>query len=195
LQAVIFTTEHYYTTCWEKAFTPALVYTSEHQNPPADATPIFIYHKVKGWEQTVREWGLSHNIILLSSQLTLSELQHALSLGAKGYMDAAASIASYQAAATAIGQGALWVPPTILEQLSKFLATHLNKQHNAQAQHPQLSNRENEVVLLAKQGLTNKEIAVRLFISERTVKQHLTATFAKLGIKDRLQLILYTSQS
>jgi two-component system, NarL family, nitrate/nitrite response regulator NarL len=192
LQAVIITTEHYYTTCWEQAFSPALVHTSWQQSIPASATTMFIYHKVSGWEQKLGELSLSHNIVLLSSQLTLAELQNALSLGAKGYMDAAAGIASYQAAATAVAQGALWVPPAILEQLSKFLATHLHKQNHAQALHPQLSKRENEVVLLAKQGLTNKEIAVRLFISERTVKQHLTATFAKLGIKDRLQLILHT---
>jgi two-component system, NarL family, nitrate/nitrite response regulator NarL len=192
LQAIIITTEHYSTTCWEKAFTPALVYTTWQHSPAAQATPLFIYHKVEGWEHKVQELSLSHNIILLSSQLSLSELQNALSLGAKGYMDAAAGIASYQAAATAIGQGALWVPPAILEQLSKFLATHLNKQRSTQATHPDLSKRENEVMLLAKQGLTNKEIAGTLFISERTVKQHLTATFAKLGIKDRLQLILHT---
>ena len=192
MQAVIFTTEHYHTTCWEKAFTPALVYTNEPVIQPTYSTPIFIYHKVKAWEQTVSEWSLKHNIILLSSQLTLSELQQALSLGAKGYMDAASGIAAYQAAAAAIGQGALWVPPAILEQLSKFLATHLSKQIRTPANHPELSKRENEVMLLAKQGLSNKEIATRLFISERTVKQHLTATFAKLGIKDRLQLILHT---
>lgn len=192
MQAVIITTEHYHTTCWEKAFTPARVHTSWQQSPPTPAMPIFIYHKVSGWEQQLRELSPNYNIILLSSQLTLAELQNALSLGAKGYMDAAASVASYQAAATTVAQGALWVPPAILEQLSKFLTTHINKQHNNQATHPQLSKRENEVVSLAKQGLTNKEIAVRLFISERTVKQHLTATFAKLGIKDRLQLILHT---
>uniref|UniRef100_A0A486XNE8 Putative two-component system response regulator n=1 Tax=Rheinheimera sp. BAL341 TaxID=1708203 RepID=A0A486XNE8_9GAMM len=192
MQAVIITTEHYHTTCWEKAFAPVLVSTTWQKNSPAQTTPIFIYHKVKDWEQAVRELSLHHNVIVLSSQLTLSELQSALSLGAKGYMDAAAGIASYQAAATAIGQGALWVPPAILEQLSKFLTTHLNKQYQAQVAHPDLTKRENEVMLLAKQGLTNKEIAGTLFISERTVKQHLTATFAKLGIKDRLQLILHT---
>ncbi|MDX1391956.1 MAG: response regulator transcription factor [Rheinheimera sp.] len=192
MQAVIYTTEHYYTTCWEKAFAPALVYTDWQQSLPASATPVFIYHKTPDWEQKVRQWSQSHNIILLSSQLTLAELQNALSLGAKGYMDAAAGIASYQAAAAAIAQGALWVPPAILEQLSKFLATHLVKQQRADAINPALSKRENDVVMLAKQGLTNKEIAARLFISERTVKQHLTATFAKLGIKDRLQLILHT---
>ena len=192
MHAVIITTERYRTTCWKQAFRPAKVYTTTPERLPDRSAPIFIYHKVQGWEQLVSRWSIDHNIVLISSQLTLNELQQALSLGAKGYMDAAAGIATYQAAATAVNQGALWVPPTILEQLSHFLAKHLNRQVNIQTLHPDLSKRENEVMLLAKQGLTNKEIASKLFISERTVKQHLTATFAKLGIKDRLQLILHT---
>lgn len=192
MQAVIITSEHYHTTCWEQAFSPAQVHTSWPHQAVAGSTPLFVYHKVKDWQQHIQQLSLQHNIILLSSQLSLGELQDALSSGAKGYMDAAASVASYQAAAQAITQGALWVPPAILEQLSKFLAQHLTKADKTPTLHPQLSKRENDVVLLAKQGLTNKEIGAKLFISERTVKQHLTATFAKLGIKDRLQLILHT---
>ena len=192
MQAVIITSENYHTTCWQQAFNPVQVFTTWQPPSLSTTTPIFIYHKVKNWEQKVRDLSSSHLIILLSSHLSLTELQNALSAGAKGYMDAGANVGSYQAAALAISQGALWVPPTILTQLSKFLAQHLSKPQNSQAPHPVLSKRENEVMLLAKQGLTNKEIAAKLFISERTVKQHLTATFAKLGIKDRLHLILHT---
>ena len=54
-----------------------------------------------------------------------------------------------------------------------------------------LSSREREVAQLAAKAASNKEIANLLDITERTVKAHLTAIFAKLGVTDRLQLALH----
>jgi LuxR family maltose regulon positive regulatory protein len=51
-----------------------------------------------------------------------------------------------------------------------------------------LSEREEEVAIMAAQGLPNREISQRLFISENTVKAHLKSTFEKLSIKSRAQL-------
>lgn len=48
-----------------------------------------------------------------------------------------------------------------------------------------LSTREREVLALVAQGTSNRGIAAELFISEATVKTHLTHVFAKLGAKDR----------
>jgi DNA-binding NarL/FixJ family response regulator len=55
----------------------------------------------------------------------------------------------------------------------------------------QLTRREREVITLVAEGLRNRQIGERLFISETTVRHHLTAVFAKLGLADRLELILY----
>jgi two-component system, NarL family, nitrate/nitrite response regulator NarL len=57
-----------------------------------------------------------------------------------------------------------------------------------------LTAREREVIDLVGQGLRNQGIAKRLFISEATVRHHLTSIFAKLGINDRLQLAIYAYQ-
>ena len=54
-----------------------------------------------------------------------------------------------------------------------------------------LTARENEVLQQMAQGLTNKEIGGRLFISEKTVKNHLTNIFQKLGVADRTQAVLF----
>ena len=53
------------------------------------------------------------------------------------------------------------------------------------------SDREKEIVQLVAQGFRNKEIGVRLFISEQTVKNHLHNILDKLGVSDRLELALY----
>ena len=54
-----------------------------------------------------------------------------------------------------------------------------------------LTPREREVITLISQGLKNKAIGKKLFISETTVRHHLTSTFAKLSISSRLELIIF----
>jgi DNA-binding NarL/FixJ family response regulator len=54
-----------------------------------------------------------------------------------------------------------------------------------------LTRREREIVTLVAEGLTNKELADRLCISEATVRTHLTSIFLKLGVCNRLKLAVY----
>jgi DNA-binding NarL/FixJ family response regulator len=54
-----------------------------------------------------------------------------------------------------------------------------------------LTAREREVIALIGEGLKNRQIAKRLFISETTVRHHLTSIFDKLGVADRLELVIY----
>jgi LuxR family transcriptional regulator, positive regulator of biofilm formation len=54
-----------------------------------------------------------------------------------------------------------------------------------------LSNREAEVAELVSKGLSNKEVANRLFVTEKTVKFHLTNIYKKMHVKSRAQLIVW----
>jgi two-component system nitrate/nitrite response regulator NarL len=54
-----------------------------------------------------------------------------------------------------------------------------------------LTKREHEVVSLLSEGLQNKQIAIRLSISETTVRHHLTSIFNKLKVANRLALVIY----
>jgi DNA-binding NarL/FixJ family response regulator len=54
-----------------------------------------------------------------------------------------------------------------------------------------LSAREREVLALIGEALSNKRIAERLCITETTVRHHLTSIFSKLGVSDRLELLVY----
>lgn len=54
-----------------------------------------------------------------------------------------------------------------------------------------LTEREHQVISLIAEGLKNKQIAQRLFISETTVTHHLSSIFSKLDVSDRLELVIY----
>ena len=54
-----------------------------------------------------------------------------------------------------------------------------------------LTDREREIIDVVCEGLKNKQIAARLFISEATVRHHLTSIFSKLGVADRFDLMFY----
>lgn len=61
-------------------------------------------------------------------------------------------------------------------------------EENGEFQESKITKRERDVILLINQGMSNKEIAAQLHISENTVKNHISNIFAKLGISDRSQV-------
>jgi two-component system, NarL family, nitrate/nitrite response regulator NarL len=58
-----------------------------------------------------------------------------------------------------------------------------------------LSGREREIITLVGEGFRNQQIADQLFLSEVTVRHHLTSIFKKLGVSDRLELVIYAYQN
>ncbi len=78
--------------------------------------------------------------------------------------------------------------------ISRALATKILQEFSVQkfdTSGNKLSERENEVLQWVSQGLTNKDIAEKLFISESTVKNHLRNILAKLHLQNRMQLIAF----
>ena len=55
-----------------------------------------------------------------------------------------------------------------------------------------LTDREREVIIAVAEGLKNKEVGERLFISDVTVRHHLTSIYSKLEVSDRLELIIFS---
>ena len=130
-------------------------------------------------------------IVVLANVPNHAESIHALKLGAMGYCHAYIDSRVLKEIKSVISHGGLWVGQDILQGLietSTKLVTNVPQQvENLLAK---LTNREQEVALEAAKGLSNKEIARILNITERTVKAHMASTFERLGAKDRLQLAL-----
>lgn len=115
-----------------------------------------------------------------------------LKLGAKGYLSKNLDSCNLIKAVKAVQRGEMWIERKLM---SKFFAKEQRKVSSMEDQAKKtktgLTAREQEVLSVLTKGLTNKEIADTLCISEKTVKTHMNNIFKKLNVTRRLQAILY----
>jgi DNA-binding NarL/FixJ family response regulator len=130
-------------------------------------------------------------VVVLANIPNQAESVHALSLGAMGYCHAHVEPAVLKEIRAVISHGGLWLGQDILQRLIEVSTKLIGNQPDyVESLLEKLTSREQEVAVEAAKGLSNKEIARILNITERTVKAHLASIFERLGAKDRLQLAL-----
>jgi len=103
----------------------------------------------------------------------------ALRAGAAGYLLKGIAGAELVTAVRQIVAGQDYVSPAAAKNVVQSVAHPTRK--------PELSDREREVLDLLREGLTNREIADRLFLSEKTVKHYVTALMRKLHVRNRVE--------
>lgn len=92
-----------------------------------------------------------------------------------------------------VSAGELWLDRATMGNLFDEMTRKESKPENGEtARIMSLTERERQIVGLIAEGLKNKQIGERLFISETTVTHHLTSVFSKLGVSDRLELVIYS---
>ncbi|PKO50320.1 MAG: helix-turn-helix transcriptional regulator [Betaproteobacteria bacterium HGW-Betaproteobacteria-20] len=184
---------------WTEAFPNAkITAVVEPAKLQKDATVLFWLHMNEDRQQwltntitLIRKDFINAKIIVLANAPIQAEALHALSLGAVGYCHAYSAPAVLKEIKTVIIHGGLWLGNELLQRLIEISAKLAgNQPEQVQILLSQLTKRQKEVAIEAAKGLSNKEIARILDISERTVKAHLAATFECLKAKDRLQLAL-----
>jgi two-component system nitrate/nitrite response regulator NarL len=141
--------------------------------------------------ETVLKNHQSAKIVVLADIPNHAESLHALSLGATGYCHAYIDPGILKEIRTVTSNGGIWIGQELLQRLIQASIQRVSNQPEyVEGLLAQLTKREKDVAIEAAKGLSNKEIARILDITERTVKAHLAATFERLGAKDRLQLAL-----
>jgi DNA-binding NarL/FixJ family response regulator len=123
--------------------------------------------------------GARAKILVLTTYDTDSDTLPAIEAGATGYLLKDAPRAELFTAVRAAAEGRTVLSPAVATRLVSAVRTP-----RTPAAEP-LSAREHEVLTLVAKGTSNREIARELFISEATVKTHLTHLYAKLGVNDR----------
>jgi DNA-binding NarL/FixJ family response regulator len=125
-------------------------------------------------------------VLMLTMVEDEESLAAALRVGARGYVLKGADRVELGRAIRAVRNGEAIFSPQMAQRLASFFSRP--RQHEAPA-FPELSEREREVLALVGQGLSNGEIAARLVISGKTVRNHITNIFAKLGVSERSEAI------
>ncbi|MEU6324633.1 response regulator transcription factor [Streptomyces sp. NPDC047009] len=120
--------------------------------------------------------GARAKILVLTTYDTDSDTLPAIEAGATGYLLKDAPRDELFTAVRAAAEGRTVLSPAVASRLVSAVRAPGNEP---------LSVREREVLALVAKGMSNREIARVLFISEATVKTHLTHLYAKLGVKDR----------
>jgi DNA-binding NarL/FixJ family response regulator len=114
----------------------------------------------------------------------------ALRAGARGYLTKDAGAEEIRTAVEAVARGEAALDPSVQHHVVAALAGS-GPEPGAPELPDELTPREAEVLGLIAEGLTNAEIAERLVVSGATVKTHVNHIFAKAGVRDRAQAVVY----
>ncbi|MEV6641739.1 response regulator transcription factor [Amycolatopsis sp. NPDC051371] len=136
--------------------------------------------------------------VLILTTFDLDEyVFEALAAGASGFLLKEGSPQEIIEAVRVVANGdAMLSPRTTKQLIGQFVAARANpRRARAQAKLELLSNREREIVTAVAQGKPNADIAAELFLSEATVKTHITRTFAKLDVSNRVQLTIFAYEA
>lgn len=195
---LIITQPEFRTTTWQSAFKDAQV-VNNTVLPHTQAERIKLFRKhdivlllcnIPNWEPLMAELKVAGSTwMALSRETSMIEFRKIIAAGARGYLDALIHPDSMQTAVNSVLSGGLWIPEPYMGQLISSVMEKL-----PQIQEPdlsKLSTKESQVAKLIAKGSSNKEVALALNVSERTIKSHLTQIYTKLNIRDRMQLMLY----
>jgi len=131
-------------------------------------------------------------VLLLCSEQNLLVQRQAIHMGAMGVVPKEKPPEVLHKAMQRVMAGEVWLERAAVAHVLTDLAIGADKRYSNDASRIEmLTKRERQVVMLIGEGLKNKQIAIRLAISEPTVRHHLTSIFEKLGVKNRLELVIF----
>jgi len=115
----------------------------------------------------------------------------ALKAGAAGFLVKTDSPARLVQAVRVVAAGEALLAPDITRRLVDRFVTGLRPNTPAPPELDELTAREVEVLTLVARGLSNAEIAQTLFVSDGTIKTHVARILSKLGLRDRVQVVVF----
>jgi NarL family two-component system response regulator LiaR len=150
--------------------------------------------------QQLRADGSLLPVIVFTAFDTDERIVEAVRAGARGYLLKGAPRAELFAAIRIVHEGGSLLQPLIASKLIQHMAQSNSVQGEAAPQNSgrqpiePLTTRELEVLQLLAEGQTNRQIADRLVVTERTVKFHVSSILAKLGAGNRTEAVAFANQ-
>ncbi len=134
--------------------------------------------------EALEQEGLSTKVVIVSAYEDRGMVYRAIAAGARAYLLKLVEGETLCDAIVAVDRGETVIPP----RLQGLLADELRSRHE-QSEEPRLTERELEILRLAADGRSTKEIADELFLAVTTVKTHLQHIYEKLEVPDRVAAV------
>ena len=134
----------------------------------------------------------SSRVLVLTGVQTADSHRAAIRRGAMGIVLKQQAADLLLKAIHRVHAGEVWIDRSMMGSVLSEMRTEAHEEVDSET--PKINTltpRELEVVTLVSEGLKNKQIGERLFISETTVTHHLSSIYSKLGVSDRLELVIY----
>ncbi|GAB2874488.1 response regulator transcription factor [Streptomyces mayteni] len=141
---------------------------------------------IRATEQLLRTMAAPPRIVVVTTFENDAYVYEALRVGASGFLLKRAAAEDLVGAVRLVAGGESLLFPAAVRELARRHAPA----RRADAPHGRLTEREEQVLRLLAEGLTNAEIAARLAVGGQTVKTHVAAVLAKLGARDRTQAVI-----
>lgn len=138
----------------------------------------------------VREMSPATRVIILTSFAEEEQVFEAIKAGASGYLMKDVKPEELARAIRGVQAG----EPMLHPEIARLMMRELQRDNEQPRLHDQLTEREMEVLRCIARGMSNKEIAAELVISEKTVKTHVSNVLQKLHLADRTQAAIYAMQ-
>lgn len=143
--------------------------------------------------KAIKECNPEIRVVILTTFHDDAYIFDSLREGAHGYLLKDAPPETIAQSIRAVYHGGAMIQPEIASRvIRQFHKMREKRPLFLQGDKEGLTKRENEICLLISRGLNNREIAEELFLSEGTVKNHVTRILDKLNLRDRTQLAIYT---
>lgn len=136
-------------------------------------------------------------VVILFTPNSQLDQPNALKNGVTGLVGANQNFRTLIRAIRQVSEGEVWLNQKLIAQLlggDYYVSNNKSKTKSGFYKGDDLTNRENEVIKLVGLGMNNKDISKKLFISEATVRHHLSSIYSKLYIEDRLNLAIFAYQ-
>lgn len=137
--------------------------------------------------EKIKKMNLDVKVILLTVHNEVDYLLKAIEVGADGYVLKDSGSAELINAIEIVMSGESYIQPDMIPMLNSKMISRNSDKGKVKA----LTKRELEVLVLVSEGMFNKEIADKLSISERTVKNHISSIFKKIDVADRTQAAVF----
>ena len=139
-----------------------------------------------------KDLGIESKIIMLTIHEDREYIMKTLKLGADGYILKDSDADSFIQGVRDVANGIKYIQPSISDlanSSSNDADEDILKKINS------LTKREYEVLTLIAEGFNNKDLAAKIFISEKTVKNHVSSIFKKLNLNDRVQATIFAYEN